>query len=82
MRLTLRKRESDHQRKCIKRVGFTTTKYDDFDYKGTHNGHEIIIQAGAMPNSWIFIVDGVEGLEEYETKLSAIWWALAEINAF
>lgn len=76
--MTRRQKETAHQRKCIKDIGFTT-KFDGCDYKGAHNGHEIIIEHG---DGWVFVVDGVQGQEEHDTKISAIWWALVEINAF
>ncbi len=80
--MTRRQQQTAHQRKCIKDVGFTTTKYDNYDYRGIHNGHEITIESGVIPGNWKFIVDGIEGQETHDTKVDAIWWALAEIKAF
>ena len=82
--LSIPRKESARFRKVSKMLGFTTTRYINGgcnDYKGYHNGYEIIIlqQPGG---DWVFEINGIEGSENYDTKIRCIFQALAEINAF
>ena len=82
--ISIAKKESARFRKVIRMLGFTTTRYingECNDYRGFHNGYEIIIlqQPGG---DWSFEINRIESYENYDTKIRCIFQALASIDAF